>query len=123
MGFGNIITIENAENAITLILNASPDANLLNQRARTLNGAGYYTSSAHTAEEALRHAATMDCTLALICYSFIDKERKTLFEQLRKLSPRTKIVCLNPELDKSQHILVSRVEQALVNLSAPIPNG
>jgi DNA-binding response OmpR family regulator len=98
---------------VTLILNASPDSLLLNSRAKTLNDAGYYTSSVRTTEEAVHHAASMKCALVLICYSFGGKEKKTLSERLRKLSPGTRIVCLDPELDNNQSVLVSRVEEAL----------
>lgn len=97
----------------TLILNASPDANLLNRRAKILNGAGYYTSSAHSAEEAVQLAVGMDCALALICYSFADPERQTISEQLRKLSPRTNIVCVEPELDTHHRVLLAKVEETL----------
>lgn len=105
-------------NAVTLILNASPDPFLLNRRARTLNDAGYYTSSARTVEEAVLHAAKMHCTLALICYSFASIERKIISERLSELSPGTTIVCLEPELDKNQRFLISRVEAALAKLIA-----
>jgi len=107
-----------SQTAVTLILNASPDSALLNNRARILNDAGYYTSSARTPEEAVHYAATMNCDLALICYSFASNERKMLSDRLRRLSPGTTIVCLEPGLDESTGVLVSRVQEALARLSA-----
>jgi len=107
-----------SQTAVTLILNASPDSALLNNRARILNDAGYYTSSARTPEEAVHYAATMNCDLALICYSFASNERKMLSDRLRRLSPGTTIVCLEPGLDENTGVLVSRVQEALARLSA-----
>lgn len=104
--------------AATLILNASPDGVLLNDRAKMLNEAGYYTSSARTLEEALQHATSMNCTLALICHSFATAERKALTQRLHELSPGTAIVCLDQEADKNQRVLVSRIERALARLTA-----
>jgi len=103
---------------VTLILNASPDSALLNNRAKILNEAGYYTSSARTAEEAVQYAASMNCDLAIICYSFASNEIKTLSERLQRLSPGTTIVCLEPGLDDNTSVLVSRIQEALSRLSA-----
>lgn len=101
------------QTSATLILNASPNPGLLNSRAKMLNDAGYYTSSARTQEEAVQLGAAMHFAVALICHSFAIDERKALSERLRKLSPGTTIVCLEPELENMQGVLVSRVEQAL----------
>lgn len=109
---------DSTQSAVTLILNASPDSDLLSSRAKILNEAGYYTSSARTAEEAVQYAASMNCDLALICYSFASIERKTLSERLRTLSPGTTIVCMEPGLDESTGALVSRIQDALARLSA-----
>jgi DNA-binding response OmpR family regulator len=106
------------DSRVTLILNASPDTLLRNSRAKTLNDAGYYTSSVRTTEEAMQHAASMNCALVLICYSFGGTEKKALSERLRKLSPGTRIVCLEPESDNDPSVLISRVEEALEKLSA-----
>ena len=103
---------------VTLILNASPDSALLNSRAKMLNDAGYYTSSARTSEEAVRYVMRMNCAVAIICYSFAGTQRKALSERLRKLSPNTTIICLEPGLDDSQGVLVSKVEEALTRLTA-----
>ena len=97
----------------TLILNASPDSDLLNHRAKVLNEAGYYTSSVRTVDEAARHAVSMNCALALICYSFAAGEKEALAERLHRLSPGIRVVCLEPQLDNSQGALISKVEQAL----------
>lgn len=102
----------------TLILNASPDSNLLNNRARLLNSAGYYTSSAHTPEEAAQHVVGMNCALALICYSFSSKEKKAILERLQSLSPDTTILHLEEGQDENTNVLVSRVRKALTRLSA-----
>ena len=102
----------------TLILNASPDAELLSNRAKMLNSAGYYTSSAHTPEEAAGHAVSMNCDLALICYSFSSNEKKAIYERLQSLSPCTTIVYLEQGQDENINILVSRIQEALTRLSA-----
>jgi carboxylesterase type B len=105
-------------NSATLILNASPDSALLDHRAKVLNGAGYYTSSAHTLEEALQFARSMHCALALICYSFDGVERNVLVQRLGRVNPAMGILCLDPELDENQLVLISRIESALARLSA-----
>jgi len=102
----------------TLILNASPDSTLLSNRAKVLNSAGYYTSSAHTPEEAAAHAVNMNCDLALICYSFSSNEKKVIYERLQRLSPGTTIVYLEQGQDENTSILVSKIQEALTRLSA-----
>ena len=97
----------------TLILNASPDPGLLNNRARLLNHAGYYTTAAHSLEEAMQAAATMNCGLALLCYSFDCTQRAAISERLRTLSPGTAIVWLQRGMDDNQCILIFRVKNAL----------
>lgn len=109
---------QTSQTAATLILNASPDSALLNNRARILNDAGYYTSSARTSEEVVQYATTMNCAVALLCYSFAGTERQALSERLRILSPATTVMCLEPGLDESEDVLVSKVEAALAGLSA-----
>lgn len=104
--------------AATLILSASPDSELLNRRAKMLNDAGYYTSSARTMEEAIQHAGSMNCTVAIICYSFAGAERKELAQRLRTMSPETTIVCLDHDVDKNQNTLIARIEKALARLTA-----
>jgi DNA-binding response OmpR family regulator len=105
-------------NIATLILNASPDSILLHHRAKILNRAGYYTSSARTLEEALQFARTMHCTLALICYNFASAERKLLARRLSRVNPSMGILCLDSEVDKNQRVLISRIESALARLTA-----
>ena len=114
----NLRDSNTSQTSVILILNASPNSDLLNSRAKMLNDAGYYTSSAGTPEEAVLLAAAMHFAVALICHSFAIDESRALSERLRKLSPSTAIVCLQPELDNQQGILVSRVEQALARLIA-----
>jgi DNA-binding response OmpR family regulator len=106
------------QSGATLILNASPDAMLRHHRARMLNRAGYYTSSVQTAEEAVHHAASMNCALALICYSFANAERKALSDHLRRVSPGTTIVCVEPGLDRNHRVLAYRIERVLSKLTA-----
>lgn len=103
---------------VTLILNASPDSDLLSNRAKALNSAGYYTSSAHTPEEVAQHVASMNCDLALICYSFSSSDKKAIFDRLRLLSPGTTIVCLEQGQDENTNVLVTRIQQALTRMSA-----
>lgn len=105
--------LETNPNVATLILNACPDPKLLEHRAKVLNDAGYYTSSARTAGDAAQLALSLDCSLALICYSFSAIDQRALLAYLKKFSPRTSIICLHPDLDSNQRIFISRVEQAL----------
>lgn len=107
-----------SQTAVTLILNASPDSVLLSDRAKMLNRAGFYTSSAHTPEEAAQHAVSMNCDLALICYSFTSNEKKTIFDRLQSLSPGTTIVYLEKGQDENTNVLVSKIREALTRLSA-----
>lgn len=110
MNFRDIVM---TQPAVKLILNASPDSELLSSRAKMLNDAGYYTSSARTPEEAAQYAASMTCHLALICYSFPTQEKKALSDYLRRISPNTSIVCLEQGSDDSTGVFVSTIEEAL----------
>ena len=102
----------------TLVLNASPDPGLLNNRAKLLNEAGYYTTAAHSPEEAVHLAGSMNCDVALICYSFNGTQRAAISERLQRLSPGTAIVWLQPGLDDNQCVFVSRVRNALERMIA-----
>lgn len=107
-----------SQTPVTLILNASPDSTLLSSRAKVLNSAGYYTSSAHTPEEAAQHVVGMNCSLALICYSFTSREKRVIFERLQSLSPGTTILHLEEGQDENTSVLVTRIQKALRRLSA-----
>jgi len=109
----NLRDIAMTQPAVTLILNASPDSELLTSRAKMLNDAGYYTSSARTPEEAAQYAASMTCHVAVICYSFPTQEKKALSDQLRRISPKKSIVCLEQGLDDSTGVFVSTIQEAL----------
>jgi|SRR5215510_8237861 len=109
----NFRDISTHQPSVRLILNASPNAELLNSRAKVLNDAGYYTSSARTPEEAAQYAASMNCDLALICYSFPNGEKKALSDRLRRVSPDTTIVCLEQGSDDNHGVFVSRIQEAL----------
>jgi hypothetical protein len=102
----------------TLILNASLDPVLLNNRAKLLNEAGYYTTAAHSLEEAMRTAVSMNCDLALLCYSFDSTQRTAISERLQRLSPGTAIVWLQPGMDDNQCVFVARVKDALNRMIA-----
>ena len=114
----NLLRDTTNENPVTLILNASPDSTLLTNRAKVLNSAGYYTSSAHTPEEAAQHVVGMNCALALICYSFSSKEKEAILKRLQSLSPGTTIMYLEEGQDENTNVLVSRIQKALTPLSA-----
>ena len=107
-----------SQTPVTLILNASPDSNLLSNRAKVLNSAGYYTSSAHTPEEAAQHVVGMNCALALICYSFTSREKTAILERLQSLSPGTTILHLEEGQVENTSVLVARIRKALTRLSA-----
>jgi len=107
-----------SQSAVTLILNASPNSFLLNSRAKALNGAGYYTSSARTPEEVLQFAVSMKCTVALICYNFAWIERNALARRLRSVCPGTTIVFVDPKLDEDSDVLVGKIQRTLERMSA-----
>jgi DNA-binding response OmpR family regulator len=107
-----------SQSAVTLILNASPNSLLLDSRAKALNGAGYYTSSARTPEEVLQFAVSMKCTVALICYNFAWIERNALARRLRSVSPGTTIVFVDPKLDEDRDVLVGKIQRTLERMSA-----
>jgi len=66
-----------------VILNASLDVDLRETRARILNQAGYYTSSAESAEEVIRLAANMRCPIVIVCNSFNHAERGKICANIR----------------------------------------
>ena len=104
--------------SVKLILNASLDALLLKTRAKALNNAGYYTSSAHSSEEVVRLASGMHCDLAVICHSFGDVQQKRIEELLRKVSPGTRVLFLDSGLEGDDQIFLALIQQALGRMSA-----
>ena len=98
---------------VKLILNASPDAELLKNRAQMLNDAGYYTSSAQTSEEVVQLAAQMHCDVALICHSFDVIQQSSIQQRLREISPDIMVVFVKQEMDGNHRFLVSRIREAL----------
>ena len=105
------------QNPVKLILNASPDADLLSSRAKMLNDAGYYTSSAHNSDEITQIAATMRCDVAIICHSFDGVQQKSIQQRLQEVSPGTHVVFVNRDMDQDRHIFVTRIREAFARLS------
>ncbi len=96
-----------------MVLNASPDVDLRGTRARFLNSAGYYTSSASTPEDVSKLASHMNCALAVMCHSFTGSEQRAMHERLRKISPTTRIVWLDQMEDCDPAVFLAKVKNAL----------
>ena len=101
-----------------VILNASPDQSLLSTRAEVLHEAGYYTSSAHTSEDAIALATQLNFPVVIICHGFKDEERQLLGERIREILPSTKIIFLKHG-DVDAHHLISTVRRALPDVLTP----
>jgi len=104
-----------------LILNACPDVQLRGVRARILNDAGYYTTSASSAEEASRLSTRMNCALAVVCYSFTEREQQTIHDRLRETSPETRFVVLDHNVDEDPKGFLTRIRKALYKLEIVKP--
>jgi len=96
-----------------VILNASLDVDLREARARVLHQAGYYTSSAESAEEVLHLAASLRCPIVIVCNSFSDAERGKICAIIRATAPTTTVILLNEFAANDPRILVDRVKKAL----------
>src|SRR5262249_24787655 len=96
-----------------VILNASRDAVLREGRAKTLNDAGYYTTSAETPEGAISLAAQMKCAVAIVCDSFTLEERRLIHTRIQKAAPATRVIFLANSGDNNAQILVSAVRAPL----------
>ena len=99
-----------------LILNACPDIKLQRNRAKILNDAGYYTSSARSTTEVSKLSVRMKCALAIVCYAFSDAEQQIIHEQLRRDSPETKLLMLDHAADSEPKRLLAKVKKALSHL-------
>jgi DNA-binding NtrC family response regulator len=106
-----------------LVLNASPDAHLRDLRAKILNDAGYYTSSARTAAEVLQLSSRMHCDVAIVCHSFNHAEQQAIHEQLERTSPTTRLLVLDEAVDVDPNILLNRVKKALFKLEVVKTGG
>jgi len=105
--------------AVTLILNASPDSELLTSRAKMLNDAGYYTSGAQTPEEAIELAGQLHCPIAIVCHSFTASERRWIHARLQEDAPTTTIVFLGESGDADPKVLLSAVKSAVASGNTP----
>jgi hypothetical protein len=83
------------EPAAVVILNVCPVAALREAPAKTLRNAGYVPASAGNAEEAASLAASVVCSVAIICCSFKPDERRLLQRRIEKLLHETKIINLS----------------------------
>src|SRR5215472_591568 len=96
-----------------VILNASRDAVLREARAKALNDAGYYTTSAETPEEAITLATQMKCAVAIVCDSFTMAERRLIHMRIQRAVPATTVLFLANSDDNNAQILISAVRAAL----------
>ena len=99
-----------------LILNACPDIQLRGIRAKILNDAGYYTTSARTSQEVSQLSTRMNCALAVVCYSFTEIEQRAMRDQLYKQSPATRFVLLDHAVDEDPGNFLSKIKKALYKL-------
>src|SRR5262245_65286901 len=100
-----------------VILNASRDALLREERAKALHDAGYYTSSAETSEEAITLATQMKCAVAIVCDSFSLEERRLIHTRIQEAVPATTVIFLASSGDNNTEILLSAVRAALASQS------
>jgi DNA-binding NtrC family response regulator len=98
---------------VVLILNASRDIKLREKRAKILNRAGFYTSSAKSAEEVIYLAAWLRCPIVIVCHSFKHAERRRIYDRVRETAPGTAVVLLNDYADSDPGILIDTVKKAL----------
>ena len=96
-----------------LILNASLDVKLREKRAKILNQAGFYTSSADSAEEVIHLAGWLRCPIVIVCHSFKHAERRRIYDRIRQTVPGTTVVLLNDYADSDPGILIDTVKKAL----------
>src|SRR5262249_56185683 len=108
-----------------VILNASRDAVLREGRAKTLNDAGYYTTSAETPEEAITLAAQMKCAVAIVCDSFTMAERRLIHMRIQKAVPATTVLFLaNSDANNAQILISPAYNPPLLSLpTSPIPTA
>lgn len=102
-----------AESRPVIVLNACPERGLRERRARLLNQAGYYTSSACSPEEAISSALYLNCAVTLICDSFSSDERQFMSTQIRSILPATKVLLLKPQDSIDPQIVVSSIRDLL----------
>jgi DNA-binding NtrC family response regulator len=101
------------QTSAVVILNASLDLNLREIRAKILNQAGYYTSSAESAEEVIHLAACLRCPIVIVCHSFDHAERGRIHDRIREAVPAAKVILLNHFADTDPSVLIDTVKKAL----------
>ena len=99
-----------------LILNACPNIQLRGIRAKILNDAGYYTTSARTSQEVSLLSTRMNCDLAVVCYSFSEIDQRAMRDQLHQQSPATRLVLLDHTVDEDPKNFLARIKKALYKL-------
>jgi DNA-binding NtrC family response regulator len=105
--------ISSAPTPVVLILNASLDNELREKRAKILNRAGYYTSSAESAEDVIHLAGWLRCPIVIVCHSFKHAERRRIYDCIREDAPETTVIMLNDFADSDPGILIDTVKRAL----------
>jgi hypothetical protein len=98
-----------------LILNACPHIELQRKRAKILNDAGYYTSSARTTDE-VAELLRMPCALAVVCYEFTPVEQRAIQAQLAHESPGTLLLMMDHAMDADPKSFLLKVKKALYKL-------
>jgi hypothetical protein len=104
-----------------LILNACPHLELQRKRAKILNDAGYYTSSARTTDE-VAEFLRMPCALAIVCHEFTPAEQRAIQAQLTHESPNTKLLMLDHTIDNDPKAFLAKVKRSLYKLEMIEPD-
>ena len=98
------------------ILIISHDRVLQHTRRLILERAGYYVSSAHTKDEAIRFVeSSTSYSLVLLCHSVPEKSRLFLVDILKKLQPSLPILMLYNSYDPTE----AKVDGSLHSLDSP----
>lgn len=106
----------NFKKALALVvLNASRDATLREERAKALNEAGYFTVSVRTPEEAVTLASQVKCVVAVVCPSFTDAERRFIGLRIHQVVPATTLILLRNSSVNDLQVLISAVHTALAS--------
>jgi hypothetical protein len=106
------------ESPALVILNICRDPILREARAKSLHDAGYYTSAAQTAQEAITLAMQMNCAIAIVCHLFTAPERRLIQVRFQEIAPTTTVVFLGKSSDRDPRVLVSTIKTAVASREA-----
>jgi DNA-binding NarL/FixJ family response regulator len=100
-----------------VVVNASRDPILREERAKALNDAGFYTASAQTPDEAINLTTQVKPAIAILCPSFTDAERRAIGLRIHKEAPATTVILLGKSTAADSHAVVSAVRAVLASRS------